>query len=355
MSWIEPADGERGHRVRFARYTDGAWTPPRTVARGDRFFVNWADFPSITEIGGTLVAHWLQRGPQGGYDYGVRVSVSRDGGASWSEPWTPHDDGTPTEHGFVSMFPLDGGGTGLVWLDGRKFARGPDGGPPTEEMTLRHRTLGSDGRPGAETVVDGRICDCCQTDAAVTTRGPVVVYRDRSAGEIRDIRLARLEEAGWTGGTLVHADGWEIASCPVNGPAVAARGDQVVTAWFTAAGDEPRVRAAFSSDAGDRFDPPLEVDDGAPVGRVDVVLLADGSAVVSWLERTGEGAEVRMRRVAADGARSPSAAVAASSSERASGFPRMVALEGERLLLAWTDVGDDTSWVRVARADAPSW
>lgn len=354
MSWIEPeAEGE-GHLVRFARYDGRAWSAPSTVARGERFFVNWADFPSINEIGGTLVAHWLRRGPEGGYDYGVRVAVSTDGGATWSDPWTPHEDGTPTEHGFVSVFAA-GETAGLVWLDGRRFAEGPGGDPPTREMTLRFRTLGHGGPPGPETLVDERVCDCCQTDAALTSRGPVVVYRDRSPEEVRDIRLARLEPEGWTPGTLVHADGWEIASCPVNGPAVAARDRTVAAAWFTAAGDEARVRLAFSSDAGDTFDEPLTVDDGAPVGRVDVVLAADGSAVVSWLERTGEGAEVRLRRLAADGSTTASAVVAPTSAERAGGFPRMVPLPGEGLLLAWTDVHGEGSRVRVARIDLPSW
>ena len=78
----------------------------------------------------------------------------------------------------------------------------------------------------------------------------------------------------------------------------------------------------------------------------------DGSALVSWLERTGgEGAAVRLRRVRADGSVSSSASITSSSSERASGFPRMVEMEVGAMLVAWTDVMDGSAQVRVARID----
>jgi hypothetical protein len=117
---------------------------------------------------------------------------------------------------------------------------------------------------------------------------------------------------------------------------VAARGADVVVAWFTAARDEPRVYIAFSSDSGDTFSPPIRVDDGDPGGRVAVVLLDSGDAVVSWLERRQAGGEILMRRVSGAGLAGPISVVAASSTVRSSGFPRMVR-SGERLVFAWTD------------------
>jgi hypothetical protein len=182
----------------------------------------------------------------------------------------------------------------------------------------------------------------------VTSRGPVVVYRDRSENEIRDIMLIRRDSAGWTAPRAVHADGWRVDYCPVNGPAVAARDTLVVTAWFTAPNDSPVVRVAFSYDAGDTFSVPVRVDDGDPVGRVDVALLADGSAAVLWLERMGhEGAEVRVRRVSRDGQRGEAAVVGGTSAARASGFPRM-AMSNDAILFAWTQPGD-SSRVHTAR------
>ena len=153
---------------------------------------------------------------------------------------------------------------------------------------------------------------------------------------------------GWTPPRLVHDDGLHMTGCPVNGPAVDARGHEVAVAWFTAP-DRPRVRLAFSSDAGHTFSPPVEVAAGAVAGRVDVALLADGRAVVSWLADAPGGAEFVAQPIARDGTVvGPPVLVARSSIERASGFPQMVR-SGDRLVFAWTQSGDPPS-VRTAVA-----
>src|SRR5512134_3353406 len=123
LSWIEPA-GEEGHRLRYAARTKGgAWSGPQTIAKGQGWFVNWADFPSVAALpDGTLFAHWLAKSGPGTYAYDVRVSASRDSGKSWSPAVVPHRDGTQAEHGFVSMTPWSTQAIGLVWLDGRKTA-----------------------------------------------------------------------------------------------------------------------------------------------------------------------------------------------------------------------------------------
>lgn len=349
LSWLEAAP-EGGHDLRFSTFDGTGFGEARTITHGERFFVNWADFPSLTPgPDGSLWAHWLQRGDQGGYDYGVRIAHSMDGGASWSEPWTPHDDESPTEHGFVSAL-ADESGVGFLWLDGRKHAPGLDGAEATNEMTLRYRRIDTTGSPGPETLVDGRVCDCCQTSAAMAASGPVVVYRNRTDDEIRDIYISRQIDGEWTEGVPVHDDGWEIAGCPVNGPAVEARGDAVAVAWFTAAGDVPHVKVAFSSDGGATFGPPQIVDDGNPAGRVDLLLLEDGATLVSWLERTGgEAAAVRMRRVPATGEMSESVSLTSASAARASGFPRLAMGSDGRVVVAWTDVDGESPQVRVTQ------
>jgi hypothetical protein len=351
LSWLE-ASSEDGHDLRFARFDGQGWEGAKTIAHSEKFFVNWADFPSVT-VGpdGDLWAHWLQRGAGGGYDYGVRVVRSTDAGESWSEPWTPHDDASPTEHGFVSVLPSDGGAS-FLWLDGRRYVPGADGEPAANEMTLRYRFLDSEGTPGPETLIDSRVCDCCQTDAAMAAAGPVAVYRNRTDAEIRDIYLTRWVDGAWTEGTPVHSDGWEIAGCPVNGPAVVAAGDDVAVAWFSAPGNVPNVKVAFSLDGGVTFGTPSVIDGGNPAGRVDLLMMDDGSVLVSWLERTGgEDAEVRIRRVSADGAPTESVTLIGASAERASGFPRMVEANDGSVLLAWTDVIGDAPQVRVTKLE----
>ena len=350
LSWLEPqADSTPALRVASLGAGDTAWSAAHTVAADRALFVNWADFPSVLPLdGGRLVAHWLQRSGTARLAYDVRLASSDDGGATWSAGVVPHRDGTATEHGFVALWPA-GDSVSALWLDGRKYA-GAEGhdGHGGGEMTLRVASLAPDGGLGAERELDARTCDCCQTAAAVTARGPVVVYRDRSAEEIRDIAAVRLVNGAWTAPGMVHADGWEIAACPVNGPAISARGERTVVAWFTGAQDTARVRVAFSGDAGSAWSAPVRADEGDPIGRVDVELLDDGSAAVLWLERTGgEGAAVRLRRVAVDGTLGTPVTVAESAAARSSGFPRMTRA-GDWLYLAWTDPGTP-SRVRVTR------
>jgi hypothetical protein len=350
MSWLQASEGG-GHDLLLARLEGDRWSAPTIVRHSDAFFVNWADFPSVTVAeDGALWAHWLERGAMGGYDYGVRVVRSDDGGVTWSEPWTPHDDASPTEHGFVSTVSL-GDRMAFLWLDGRMHAaaESPHGGAA---MTLRYREAAPGRAAGPEVLVDARVCDCCQTDAAMTSSGPIAVYRDRSPEEIRDIYVTRLVGGSWTEGIPVHEDGWHIEGCPVNGPAIAARGDRVVVAWFTGAGDVPRVRVAFSDDAGASFGPAVQVDEGLPLGRVDVLLEPSGSALLSWLEGTGgEGAHIRLRRVAANGLVSSSVALVESSDARASGFPRLAVRTDGAIVHAWTDVSGSEPAVRVQRVD----
>ena len=351
LSW-QQSDEDENWFVKTATFEDGEWSAAHTVARSRddaKFFVNWADFAAVWPVGHEdLVAHWLVRGPEGGYDYGIRVARSSDGGNTWSEPWTPHEDGTPTEHGFVSMFSLADGGMGMVWLDGRETAGGPEREGPRGAMTLRHRAVAPDGTPGPETLVDDRICDCCQTDAAATSTGPIVAYRNRTEAEIRDIYVTRLVDDRWTPGVPVHEDEWLIPACPVNGPAIAAVEQAVAVAWFTGAGDEPKAQLAFSADAGVTFAGPVRIDDGNPLGRVDVVLLEDGSALVSWLERTPDAGEVRVRRVLPGGQYGPATVVTTTSSGRDSGFPRMIRDGRGRIVFAWTESGE-SSTIRMAR------
>jgi hypothetical protein len=347
LSWLE-FDPTIGHALKFASLAPGTsdWSAPGMVVARDDLMVNWADFPSLMPTrSGRLVAHWLQQSGDGPYTYDVMIAQSADAGASWSEPRVLHDDGVQAEHGFASFVETPAGDVLAIWLDGRNTK----GASP--EMALGFTTLGTDGAPGATALIDTRICDCCQTSAAWTSKGLAVVYRDRTAGEIRDISILRHVDGAWTQPARVHADEWMIEGCPVNGPAIAADGDQVAVAWFTGADGVEKVKVAFSSDAGATFGAPVEVDDGNPAGRVDVVLDPSGMAFVTWLERTDDDeAEVRLRSIGSDGRRSVATVVATTSAARESGFPRMV-MAGDDLVFAWTEVGQPNV-VRVARAQA---
>jgi hypothetical protein len=350
LSWMEPAP-DSAFAFRMATFDGTRWSAANSIRTGRDFFVNWADFASLETFGTNgLAAHWLQRSGTDRYSYGVRMAMSRDGGVTWGEPVTPHTDRSATEHGFVALWP-EANGVGAAWLDGRRFDKTQPN--PPNEMSVASTVVSAAGERGAESMIDTRACDCCQVGGAMTSEGPVVAYRDRSADEIRDIAVVRRVNGAWTQPRIVHADNWNIAACPVNGPQLAARGRNVALAWFTAARDTAKVNVAFSSDAGATFGAPIRIDQGKPAGRVDVALLPDGSALVIWIERTGgDTASVKVRRARPQGGAGDPVTIAASSAARASGFPRMT-VSGDLAYFAWTEPARP-SQVRVARAPISS-
>ena len=196
-----------------------------------------------------------------------------------------------------------------------------------------------------------RVCECCPTAAAVTSDGVVVAYRDRSPDEIRNIYVARLVDGKWTAPAPVHDDGWRINGCPVNGPALSAAGRDVAIAWFTVQQDRGQALVAFSQDAGQTFGAPIRVDDAGSLGRVDVELMLDGSAAVSWIELAGQQAAFKVRRVEPTGQRSAAVTVTDIGANRNSGYPRM-ARRGAELVFAWTGT-DDSLRVQTAAARLP--
>lgn len=351
MSWLEPARDKK-HALKLATYRNGKWSAPRVIAERGDFFVNWADFPSIVEDRrGTLFAQWLQKSGAGTYAYDVWITASRDGGKTWKKPRILHTDRKPGEHGFASMVPLAKGGVAVAWLDSREMAPGGDAsshGGHEGAMTLRYAEVDSALAISRESLLDARVCECCATGMAMTANGPLIAYRDRSNEEIRDIAFVRKTGTTWTAPSRVHADGWKIDGCPVNGPQVDARGQNVAVAWFTAAENKAEVNVAFSRDAGAKFGKPLRIDGGNAVGRVDVLMLDDGSTLVAWIEGTIDASSILVRRVYADGRMAAPQKLAATTSARAAGFPRAT-LTGKTAWFAWTDLA--TKKIRVAKLD----
>jgi hypothetical protein len=310
-------------------------------------FVNWADLPSVQHVSEDhWLAHWLRYSADKTYSYDVVVAQSFDGGKSWSEPMAAHTDGTPTEHGFVSLH-RDPEGVALLWLDGRDT--GDESGEHVLDtsMTLRSAVITPDGERVREQLIDDSVCDCCQTDVALAASGPVAVYRDRTADEIRDIYVSRFTDGAWQPGLLLHADNWKIPGCPVNGPSIVAQDERVAVAWFTAANNKPSVRIAFSNDSAATFGAPVEIAAGRLSGYVGLAIIDDDTLAVSWVSRTEGGINaLNIADVSFDGELGPARQVATIKQLRV--FPQL-AYRDSNLVLAWTDELDDTRELRFAR------
>jgi hypothetical protein len=278
LSWVNK-EGEKS-TLKYSVLKDEKWSEPSVIASGNDWFVNWADYPLLAADGSNnLIAHFLQKSDKGTYTYDVKVITSSDQGKSWSQPVILHDDGKKAEHGFVSIVPY-GENYFISWLDGRNAAMDDGDGHHGEhhgQMTIRAALVDKTGKKINEWELDNRVCDCCQTNAAITANGPVVVYRDRSDNEIRDMSIVRFVNGQWTQPKTINADNWKIEGCPVNGPRIAAEGNNLAVAWFSSPENNAQVNVIFSKDGGETFSAPVRVDEGKAIGRVDIELLDDNN------------------------------------------------------------------------------
>ena len=335
LSWIERIGKESF--LKFSTLHDSSWSAPIVIASGSNWFVNWADYPLLAADGNNnLIAHYLEKSGKGTYAYDVKWVASSDQGKTWTAPKILHDDGKQAEHGFVSMI-NKGDDFFVSWLDGRNAAMEDGGGHDAHEghggaMTIRAATINKQGQKIEEWELDNRVCDCCQTSAVLTTNGPVVISRDRDENEIRDMSIVRFVNGQWTAPKTIYTDNWKIAGCPVNGPRASAKGNTLAVAWFSAPEKNSNVHLVFSENGGETFYEPIRIDEGKGIGRVDVEMLDEKSAMVSWMEN----GHIKAQKVYKDVKKEPSIIIATSSEERSGGFPQMT-LSGANLIFAWTD------------------
>ncbi|NJB85814.1 hypothetical protein GGR26_001559 [Lewinella marina] len=346
------SDDTDGDRLYAREFSNGKWTDDREVTAGEKWFVNWADYPSVKPFGDRLFYHYLAYAGEGTYDYDVRYGI--EGGAAASQ--VLHTDGIPAEHGFVSSAHLPDGKLQVTWLDGRNTKQGGDGHENDHAhhgsggaMTLRTATLTPDGEVSERTELDGRVCDCCNTATVATANRVLVAYRDRSEQEVRDIGFVVRKAGGnWSDPQRVHADEWEVTGCPVNGPALGANdAGSMVIAWYTAAGGTPRIQFARYDTLAESFSNPLVLDDKDPLGRVDLKLGADGTAYVLGVCSTDDPdrAAITLWTISPEG-KVASREVARTSTARSTGFPRLALHEGQ-LLLAHTDTDGEEPVVQL--------
>ncbi|MCF6226595.1 MAG: hypothetical protein L3J22_09895 [Xanthomonadales bacterium] len=301
-----------------------------------------------------MAALWLRKSAKGTYDYNVEASFYNTKDQRWGKAIKIHKDEISAEHGFVSMLPMNDGRTLITWLDGRETRGGyqaADGSKDTQDvagaMTIRAGVFGKQGDTISEWVLDGSVCDCCQTSSAMSSLGPLVVYRNRTADETRDIYITRFIDGAWTAPAAIHNDDWKIAGCPVNGPSIAARGSQVAVAWFTAVNDIPRVKLAVSNDNGAHFSAAVMVADQNTVGRVGATILESGIIAVSWMSDATNNANLMLSLYSPEGTLLEHTEVAQSNASRRSGFP-IIESVGNDVYVTWTDI-EKQNQVKVAK------
>lgn len=331
---------------------DGEQTGRGVIAQGPNWFVNWADTPALAVLdNGDWVAFWLERNdPTMLEGYDIRVVRSTDRGATWSTPISPHRDGTKTQHGFVSMIAAGDDRLLMAWLDGRRAAatasHTSDDSTHDHEsapMTLRSAVLNRASQISEEFEIDEKTCSCCQTDMARWAGQALIVYRDRTDDEVRDISVAQRTLARWESPKAIHNDGWKIEGCPVNGPAIAVSGRKGLVFWPTFVNDQMILRYVVAESPEALANGPRMKElqlPAIPSGRVDTTAWHDGF-LLTWISRARDRPAVEVAIVDANGQIELGVPIAEPALRgRSTGFPRIVS-DGGRGLVVWPELGTD--------------
>ena len=325
LSWIEPTkDGS--FSLRYAVRRGSNWSEARTIAEHRHFFRHPAEVPEVMALGDKQwMAHWVEMPKEGSEAEFLYVSSSTDG-VHWTAPAIAHKDRSEVQHGLVSMVASGNGEASLFWLETPKGEDGPG--------YLMRTLVSATGLEIKEERLDPDVCACCPTAVTKTAKGLLVAYRAHTAEDIRDISVIRFENNRWSLPKNVHADNWKIDACPTNAAAVAAKGDRVGLAWYTAAQDAPKVQVIFSADSGTTFTKPVVVSTGHAYGYTALALDDDGSAIVSWLEQGKDNAaRVLAREITAAGVAGPVVQLA-EGGRMALGYPKILHTTGGTFI-AW--------------------
>ena len=341
MSWIQNKDSIAS--LKYSKFNGINWTAPTEIISGSDWFVNWADFPAIADNNGSVLTNILKKSAEGTYTYDIHLQLYSKQKNTWKNNILLNQDGIKSEHGFVSMLPYNNDSFFVTWLDGRTLVGVPK---ENEQMTLRAAFIDAEGEISNDILLDDKTCECCNTAATMTANGPVVAYRDRSDTEIRDISIVRFVNGNWTAPKNVYQDHWEIPGCPVNGPAIDSFNDAVALAWFTAENDNPRIQVSFSENQGESFGLQYRVDNGNAIGRVDVVMIDQNNAVVSWMEPDGIDTLIQILKVSSNGEKNMPITITKTRSERSSGFPQLEVV-GDKLYVAWTSLEDKIPAIKI--------
>lgn len=351
LSWISSTK-ENDAYLNFSQYKNGKWIKPLTVASGSDWFVNWADFPAHAVNDDLILTSYLKKSASGTYTYDVILSLQKLSGEKLKEDFKLNTDNVKAEHGFVSIAPNDKKGFFVTWLDGRNTVQKDQNGDH-KPMTIRFAEITDKGNIVNESELDAAACDCCQTSIAATKDGPIVVYRDRSNKEIRDIYSVRNINGIWENPNPVNNDGWIINGCPVNGPKVSSNQKNLAVAWFTASNEDPRVNLSFSKTDSDSFNTPIKINEHSAIGRVDVAFLNDEEVIVSYMDFDDIGAYLKIKKVSINGKISEPITISKIDGGRNTGVPQLEIINNE-IFIVWTVFKDGMNQLKSVKLNSKS-
>jgi hypothetical protein len=201
----------------------------------------------------TLYVVWNGKDPSVAGGSHIRFARSGAMAPNWTKAVTLNDDRLPVSHAFQGAAVAPDGTIYVAWLDSREQR----GGRNSEGTSALYLTRSFDGGQSWEpnTRVAGDICPCCRVAIGFSGGKVLVFWRGVEPDQTRDIYVAISADRGatWSSPRLVARDGWKINGCPHVGPAVASAHEKLWVVWFTEAGNDPAIYAAWTGDGGGSF------------------------------------------------------------------------------------------------------
>lgn len=269
------------------------WSAPRLLDTGeDTIAAEGENRPKLRfGLGGRAVISYT-RPLSKPYSGEIRMLRSDDGGATFSPPFTVHQDRQIITHRFESIAFDSTGALHTLWIDKRDLEASLRAGKADYAGAALYRNVSHDGGRtfGPDTKVADHTCECCRI-ALVSdgSDGLAAMWRHVFEGSVRDHAFVRIPPGGKEIGAVARSsfDGWKIDACPHHGPGLAPATDGGFHAvWFGVRDGEPGVRYG-RLDANGKPRGAARVVPDAGAEHADVCSVGDDVAVV-WRSFDGE-------------------------------------------------------------------
>ncbi len=307
--------------------------------------------PRVAMHENTIAVVWTSRR---GNATEIRLAVSTDHGASFGASRRISPEGAPGTRGWASLTIDDDDRVRIAWLDTRVAAaeklravETPHAAGHTmsggTQQDLYVALVEPDGTQ-AERLASTNVCFCCKTAIAQTSAHTFIAFRDIYGDNMRDISVVHVGNAEITR-SRVSEDGWQIAGCPEDGPALVASTRGLDIVWPTAVSADALQRGVFTSSASltGPFSPRTRLDSGHGTA-IHPALATNrfGDLAATW-EVIGEGSHRIERRIRRGQQWGPIEVVATGESVSS---PAIVGAGG-RFVTAWTERFNGVTTVRV--------
>lgn len=255
------------------------WMPPVTFSSsGETVNTSAENAPQLVAHGMYAFALWQQKNDSDE----TQLVEARSSGMGTTPPVTTVVTDKPATDksysGFATLAVAPNGDVYAAWLDGRDNTSASTG---TFNVYLARSTdRGATFHHNVK--VAALACPCCRPSVVIAADGTVyVAYRHVYAENERDIAVATSTDHGEHFGPPVRIanDRWKLFGCPESGPVLAAQGDKLIVAWYTATGGHPGIRLTSSSDGGQTFSKEISVSKGIEGANHPYLSMADDGTI----------------------------------------------------------------------------